>query len=68
MKTYRYKGFRISPYPYIEQGEYQHKWYIQTHHCPTGIPWDAQECPKTYSLRQAREYIDQELFIHQSET
>ena len=54
MNTYTYRGYTIKPNPYVDGKP----WYIQTYHNPTGIPWDAQECPQFYSLRQAREEIE----------
>jgi hypothetical protein len=57
----RYKGYEIKdwsgPYgSYPDAGE--PKYFIQTQHAPTGIDWSAENCPKAWSLREAREKIN----------
>lgn len=56
----KYKGYEIMPWsgPY-QQGRREPHWYIQIHHIPTGIAWSAQECPQVWSLREAKEKINQ---------
>lgn len=62
MKTRTYKGMEIKEYtgPYGRFPDRREpRYYIQTHHSPTGIPWSPENCPVAWSLREAREKIDQ---------
>jgi hypothetical protein len=55
LKTHRYRGYEIRPTTYAQHPE---RWYIVSHHGPSGIEWDEQECKRCWTLQQAREHID----------
>lgn len=60
MTALRYKGYKIrewtGPYGmFPDKGE--PKYYIQTQHSSSGTDWSAENCPKAWSLREAKEKI-----------
>jgi hypothetical protein len=60
----KYKGYEIrrwsGPYgQHPDSGE--PKCYVQTQHSPTGIDWSAEECPKFWSYKAAREWINNQI-------
>ena len=58
MKTYRiYLGSRIFPCSYVESTLAGYRWYVESIHSATGIPYGEQDCKRVRSLAEAREYI-----------
>ena len=64
MSTRTYKGYAIrdwtGPYgQHPDRGE--PRYYVQTKHWPTGIEWSAENCPRFWSLKAAKEWINSAL-------
>lgn len=53
-KTHWYKGEKIVPCEYADSKP----WYVERRH-KSGLRWNEQNCPQFYSLKDAKEYIDQ---------
>ena len=58
-RTHKYQGRVISPVEYADKRAQGYRWYVQTYHSPTGMPWDSQLCPHYYTLAQAKAAIDE---------
>ena len=50
-------GRSIIPCSYVENTSKGLRWYVETLHQPTGIPYDEQNSPKFSSLKAAREFV-----------
>ena len=60
MKTksfYRYLGSSIFPCSYVESTQAGYRWYVESIHSPSGIPYGEQDSKRVRSLAAAREYI-----------
>ena len=56
-KSHRYLGHNIYPCSYVESAQAGYRWYVESIHSPTGIPYGEQDCKRVRSLAAAREYI-----------
>lgn len=56
-KTHQYKGYKIRPAEYADRIQAGFRWYVQTYHQPTGLPYDSQHCHHFATLDQAKEHI-----------
>lgn len=45
---------RILAYPY-DEGEWAY--YYQSRHAATGLPYDARQCPRFRTLKEARQWV-----------
>ena len=60
MKTksiHRYLGSSILPCSYAESTQAGFRWYVESIHTATGIPYGEQDSKRVRSLAAAREYI-----------
>lgn len=55
---YRYRGMRIRECM-CERYNQGKRWFVQTYHSPTGIPWSESECRHYVSLNAARAGINE---------
>ncbi len=39
------------------------RWFVQTYHSPTGMPWEEQICPHFANLKDARKAINWKLEV-----
>jgi hypothetical protein len=58
-KSHTYKKYNIYPVELREKADQGYKYFVQTYHSPTGIPWDSQNCHHVHTLKQAKGYIDE---------
>ena len=57
MKTHKYLGRLILPCSYVESTQAGYRWYVESIHSATGIPYGEQDCKRVRSLAEARECI-----------
>ena len=58
MKTnHRYLGRSIIPCSYVESTQAGYRWFVESVHPATGIPYGEQDCKRVRSLSEAREYL-----------
>ena len=56
-QSHRYLGRSIIPCSYVESTQAGLRWYVESIHAPTGIPYGEQDSKRVRSLAAAREYI-----------
>ena len=56
-KSHRYLNHNILPCSYVESAQAGLRWYVESIHSPSGIPYGEQDCKRVRSLSEAREYI-----------
>ena len=56
-KSHRYLGRSILPCSYVESKQAGYRWYVESIHPATGIPYGEQDCKRVRSLAAAREHI-----------
>ena len=61
MKTRKYFGHTILPCSYQSSIQAGFRWYIESLHFPSGIPWDEQNSSRFSSLRAAKEAVRESL-------
>ena len=57
MTTKTYHGRNILPCSYAENTSKGLRWYVESVHSATGIPYGEQDSKRVRSLAEAREYI-----------
>ena len=57
MKTHKYLGRLILPCSYVDNTSKGYRWYIESIHPATKIPYGEQDCARFRSLRTARAFI-----------
>ena len=64
MSTRKYKGYEIRDWsgPYGQHPDSpEPKYFVQTQHSPTGMDWSAENCPHFWSLKAAKEWINEKI-------
>ena len=56
-KSHRYLNHNILPCSYAESAQAGYRWYVESIHSATSIPYGEQDCKRVRSLSAAREYI-----------
>ena len=56
-KYHRYLGHAIYPCSYVESAQAGFRWYVESIHSPSGIPYGEQDSKRVRSLAAAREYL-----------
>lgn len=57
MTIRKYLGRAILPCTYVDNRNKGLRWYVETPHIPTGIPYGEQDSPMFHNLPAAREHI-----------
>ena len=56
-KSHRYLNHNILPCSYVESAQAGLRWYVESIHSPSGIPYGEQDSKRVRSLAAAREYL-----------
>ena len=55
--SHRYLNHNILPCSYVESTQAGYRWFVESVHAATGIPYGEQDSKRVRSLAAAREYI-----------